>query len=212
MNVTDLIILYLACGSPFGVYQITKRTRGGLGVDWLRVIFSFLVWPAYAIALATRRIFNSRERADTERRNRIEDIRVDLERLAFKGESIQMLFEFRDIFYRSTGLAQAVNVASVKSAYEIFEICGHPNKSLASRCLARRNREQLIFHTRKAESEFVELISRVSAFGDEDGEIAACALELAGELDSITVRDQILELPLQGSRPTPSREVVRRSV
>jgi len=179
MNVTDLIInliiIYLACGSPFAVFQVTKRDK----VDWLGVVSSFLFWPAYAVKLLGERIFSNEARIKSELRNRLEDLRLDIESVVFKGESISLLFEFREIYARFTGLSEAADAAQDKSRAEIFEISGHQNKSLASRCLARRNAGRLAFHRTIAREDFVELISRLTASIPNGNELEHLSVELA---------------------------------
>ncbi|MEQ1606864.1 MAG: hypothetical protein ABL999_18530 [Pyrinomonadaceae bacterium] len=183
MNITDLVIIYLACGSPFAVFQATNRQKGRAGVNWTRVFTSFLLWPVFAISLLVNKIFPNEASRKVEFQNRIEDLRLDFEQVAFTGESISSLFEFRETFYRFVGLSEAVDeVQSGKANAEIFEISGHNNRSLASRCLARKNVNRLSFHRSAAREEFVGLISQLTETGADRIEIASLALELADHL------------------------------
>lgn len=183
MNVTDLIIIYLACGSPFGVYQITKRQPARSGAEWLKVVLSFIFWPAIAVALLVGKIFPNEVLRKAEFQNHIEDLRLDFEQAAFAGESISSLFEFRETFYRFVGLSEAADeIQTGRSSAEIFEVSGHNNKSLATRCLARKNTRKLSYHRSAAREEFVGLISRLTATGEHRIEITGLALELADHL------------------------------
>ncbi len=199
MNATDLIIIYLACGSPFAVFQATTREKGRSGVNWARVMMSFLFWPVFAITLLAGKIFPNEARSKAEFQNRLEGLRLDFEQVAFAGESISSLFEFRETFYRFVGLSEAADeVQSGRSTAEIFEISGHKNKSLATRCLARRNTNRLSIHRAAARDEFVDLISRLTVTASSRIEITSLALELADHL-----HDQIAADAFQASVSVP---------
>jgi len=202
MNVTDLIIIYLACGSPFGLHPITKRKPAPSGIDWVSVISSFVLWPLFAAALIAKQIFPNAERAEAEIHNRTEEIRLDIERLAFSGQPISSLFEFREVFYRFVGLSVASNAVSKRSPDEIFEISGHANKSLASRCLARRNSKRLAFHQERVSSEFADLISQISALSPVAEEIVGLAVGLTDDLGDISAKQRISDLPIGAPNAT----------
>ena len=201
MNITDLIIIYLACGSPFGVYQITMRQPDRSGVEVLKIVSSFLFWPLYLGDLLIGRIFNSRERADEDRHFRIEEIRQEIECLAFSGESISRLFEFREIFYRFTGLSEAVNATIGRSTNEIFVVTGHDNNSLGSRCLDRRNAKRLAFHQVIARNEFIDLLSQLAIEAAVRADLVALSTTLAEDLQDPEQKAHITSLLLGQPKP-----------
>jgi hypothetical protein len=208
MNVTDLIVIYLACGSPFGVYQITRRRPGRSGINWVRVVSSFVLWPAYAAALLAGRFLPNTARGEAKRHSITEDIRFDIEQLVFPEASISSLFEFREIFYRYAGLSEAADVSStVTASIEIFEISGHSNKGLASRCLTRRNGERLAFHRVSARNEFVDLLFRLTDAATNRDEVVGLALKLA---DNLQDRDLCFDLTALLSIP-PTSNSARKS-
>lgn len=195
MNVSDIIIIYLACGSPFGVYQITKRKRSSSGVDWHHVAVAFIFWPVAAAALLVTKIFPGDATHNVEFQNRLEDLRLDFEQTAFLGESVSSLFEFRETFERFAGLSvAATDVRIGKSSAEIFEISGHNNKSLATRCLARRNISRLAVHRCSAREDFVKLIFRITATASNRIELISLASELADHLNDEIAADAFQEL------------------
>ncbi len=179
MNVTDLIIIYLACGSPFAVFRLTQTNR----VDWPSVILAFMLWPVYAVMLLGLVFFSNEARKKADLRNRLETLRLAIESSAFQGESISSLFEFREVYSRFTGLSVAADAAPSRSYAEIFEISGHPNQTLASRCLARRNAGKLAFHRSLARHEFVTRIEQLHATESNHHELERLAVELAETLE-----------------------------
>ncbi|MBK6590457.1 MAG: hypothetical protein IPG22_19415 [Acidobacteria bacterium] len=191
MKLIDLIIIYLACGSPFAVFQATNRQTGQAGVNWTRVLTSFLLWPAAAISLLISKFFSNETRRRAELQDSLEGLRLEFEQLVFSGESITLLFEFRETFYRFIGLSEAADeVQYGKANAEIFEISDHNNKLLASRCLARKNMRRLADHRSAAREEFVGLISRLAGIRPDCLEIVSLALELADHLHDQIAADE----------------------
>src|SRR5258706_12375398 len=109
MNLNDLIIIYLACGAPFGVYQITKRQQDRSTKSWIVILASLLFWPVFVVALLVDRFVFDGHRAEAATNARIESIRTEIERVAFSAGATALLFEFREAFYRFTGRFQAAN-------------------------------------------------------------------------------------------------------
>ena len=198
MNAVDLIIIYLACGSPFGVYRATSQWP----IDWLNVLLGFLFWPAFAALLIADRLFSKKARARAEFQLRLEDIRLALENTAFSGESIAGLFDFRETFYRYVGLSDAAITTdqSVSNA-EIFDVTGHPNNPLASACLARRNSARLSAHRAAASEEFVRSISRLAATTASSIQIRNLALALADHLGDGETASLIREAGVAAIKP-----------
>ena len=199
MNVTDLIIIYLACGSPFGVYQITKRQDEQPTTKWLVVLASFLLWPGFTAAIIIDRVVSKND--GTEKVSRIEHFRTGIERAAFDGGATSSLFEFREVFYRFTGLIEAANSGQTnRMTNELFEVSGHANKSLASKCLVRRNREKLVYHQTQARNEFVDIIAEMANNESRREEITSIALELTAYLKDDTATSDLNALLSQPSK------------
>lgn len=160
MELADLIVIYLACGSPFCVYQITKSEKAASARDRTGVVLSFLFWPVFLIYLLANRLAPGAGNDDAADRTRIEFLRGEIEQAAFLDRTTASLFEFREVFYRYAGLVEAARTEqAVVTRGEIFEISGHRNADLASRCMARRNRERLSFHATRTRNEFVTMIA-----------------------------------------------------
>ncbi|MEO6655575.1 MAG: hypothetical protein ABIO36_05790 [Pyrinomonadaceae bacterium] len=200
MSVIDLMIIYLACGSPFGVYQITKSQNDHGSRDWLVIIASFLLWPGFAASLLIDRLVSKNE--GDEEGSGIEHFRTEIERLGFSGESASSVFEFREVFYRFTGLIEAANSKQPnRSANELFEVSGHVNKTLASNCLGRRNREKLVYHQTQARNEFVDIIAEMANDEARREEITVIALELTDYLNDDAATSDLTALLARPAKP-----------
>ncbi len=182
MNLWDFVIIYLACGSPFAVYQVTKEDSRAASPIYIQLILSFLFWPVYAIGMMIRQVFVSQFAVESERHSRVENIRADIERIAFSDSAISALFDFRETFYRFTGLIEAAAVPPSKNYNrELFKISGHPNRSIASRCHERINRARLLHHRETALYEFATLIATLSKRSDDPERLIDLAIDLTNE-------------------------------
>jgi hypothetical protein len=188
MTVLNLLIIYLACGSPFGVYQLTKDNGTGTSADRLLVIASFLLWPIFLFILIYERLG---PRIVTSK-DRIESIRSEIENLAFGSGSTGSLFEFREVFYRYAGLVEAAEANHDRFSAELFEISQHDKTAIASKCLSRRNRAKVEFHKTIARNEFVDLISGLISL--DSREVLSLAIDLASELNDSTAIEELRSL------------------
>jgi hypothetical protein len=203
VNLSELLIIYLACGSPFGVYQFTRSQLPLSLAGWARIISSFLFWPGFAIMWLAARL-TSRHSKEGDAGSPVEQIRSKIEDIAFSEGTTSSLFEFREVFYRFTGLFEAAYAAMPKrSSSEIFEISGHPDNQLASRCIVRRNRERLLFHQVCARNEFVDVLAGAAAFGQSDDAIIRLGIELAEHLGDGDAVADLAALARKGARPKP---------
>lgn len=205
MKLTDLIIIYLACGSPFGVYQITKRQPAG-STRWAVIVSSFLFWPIFAVTLLVDLFVSQDARVKALAHSQIEHIRSEVESIAFSDATIVSVFEFREVFYRFAGLLEAAREQEGPKTNELFEISGHGDKSLASRCLARRNRERLAFHQMQVRNEFVDLISEIAGIEHERDEIIGLALQLVDQLGDEEAKADLTALLPGQTQPKPAQK------
>ncbi len=168
MTYVDLLIVYLACGSPFAVFEATTRENGPRWRRFARVIFSLFFWPQLALILVNDRISS----AFSSRRDlkELEELRKSIEARLFPDGSSSSVFEFRDSFYRFAGLEQASLEKPSKTSFEIFKVSGHPHALLASRILARTNIRKIKEHKTRAKDELAAVLSR-NALADRDPEL-----------------------------------------
>src|SRR5438309_1949702 len=160
MNVTDLIIIYFACGSPLGVYYFTCHKDDLSLRAVLGMLIRFLIWPLSALPLIRNRFFSSNPPAEASLDRKTGYIRAELENIAFSESDASSIFEFREVISRFVALTtQAKIIPAEKRGNEVFAVSGHKNATLAAACLARRNRERILFHQTQARNDFVEVIS-----------------------------------------------------
>ncbi len=207
MSVADFLIIYLACGSPFGVYQITRNDfhRSG-AIRLLTVTCSFLFWPIFGIGLLVGHFTGSKTRSARESARGVLEVRREMENVFYAGGLTSSLFAFREVFDRFTGLSQASGeIAGNSAIHEIFEITKHPNKVLASRCLSRRNRSKLIFHQARSWKDMSDLMSF-----ETSPEMLSFAAKLNAELGSRHNLSNGFQLPASSIPDSePSVEIIR---
>lgn len=167
MNLTDFIIIYLACGTPFGMYHFIDRRKSDS--HWLKSLFTVFVWIPYAIWLLRQKFtgrFSSRNLRELESFTLeieavLEKTKKELERILVKDIKVFSAFEFRETIERYIGLTIASRIENQKPTdkeKDLFQISGSDNKILAAKCLHRRNLKLLNFHHSLARKDFLKFI------------------------------------------------------
>jgi hypothetical protein len=194
MSIFDTLIIYLACGSPFGVYQMTQRDRSA-AASWANAMAAFTLWPFFLTTMALRRISHAGTGVDI-----VEAIRTDIEAAAFGDGAASGLFDFREIYNRYAGLAEAcgTNGGTPKSA-ALVELAGR-NIDVAAQCLSRRDRAKLEFHHTIARNEFIEMIAAMKAA--DHNLIVKLALQLCEHLNDDDASSEIKAMTYD---PAPRR-------
>ncbi len=197
MQLTELLIIYLACGSPFGVFKIsqcgTPRTMGDAAVIFLH----FVIWPVFAAASFRNWLLSNSDSAETDLDTEVRDIRDKIERIAYIDRSPSAIFEFREVFSRYTGLTIALNFSeNTRSPHPLFEVDERQDIRVASACIDRRDRQRLSFHQVQARNDLVDIISLLAISYPSDSELIRLGLKLADLLhDPETVNDLKMYLP-----------------
>jgi hypothetical protein len=172
MNLTDLIIIYLACGAPFGVYYfLQNRENLNSAQLWLKTVLVILFWFLFIYVFfhkyVTKKLHDLKfvEINQTDSRKRL---KIDALEKTFSGYLLQneveiSLFEFREIFERYVGLTLALpeNIEIVPDENEFFLITKHNNATLGQICLQRRNRLRLQSHQIKAREELLNVFAKM---------------------------------------------------
>lgn len=183
----NLIIIYFACGSPIGVYRITRSAHLRSPRQAAAVGAYFVLWPIFAPAVLRRSLFH-----DTNIEKAMAIFRSVMEKIAFSGSPTMSVFEFREVFARYTGLTLELNRGGrTDPSTDLLRIAGHRNIALASACMNRRNRTRLSFHQIQARNEFVDLISDLPLSHENRKELAELSLQLAVLLNDKELAYQI---------------------
>ncbi len=196
-------VIYFAFGSPIGVCQLTPGCTVRSPRSAMAIAARFILWPIFAVALCKNWLSANENAPDIERQ--IANIRRKIEFLAFTDNPTILVFEFREIFNRFTGLSIALKKgnASSQPKQELFKVGKHGNIALASACLDRRNRRRLAFHQKQARAEFDYLIVALARSQPNGYEITAIASQLvqvlngkpAGRNASVNERARQLHAP-----------------
>lgn len=208
MKLIDLLIIYFACGAPFGVYQFTN-VRTSLDAKVLTQIFWHIgFWPVFA-AMALRKWFSSgRHLTESLVDRRTQFIRSEIEYLVFADESVSIILDFRELLFRYAGLSRAANmVVPVNSFGELSSIGNTESKVLPSVCLARTNRRKLMFHQAIARNEFTDVMSELTIAHEYRTEILELAIDLANCIDDNVAVENLRSLISEARKP----EILRPS-
>lgn len=184
MKLTDLLIIYFACGAPFGVYQVTTAQNAVDIKTALQIALRIIGWPVFAILILIEWFSDGSNVADVNVHCRIDEIRLEIEGLVFENDAVSSIFDFREILNRYVGLSQAATAGiSSNAANELLDLSGSEHKDLAAACLARKNQRRLSFQHSLVRNEFVDMISEFAEGGEKRVRIVALAVELADRVN-----------------------------
>ncbi len=161
MNYLDLLIIYLACGSPFGVYYYfnNRQYRSNTLIKSLTVTF---VWIPYSLKLLHTKITDKLNNIDdSDATVRLFVLQKNFENVLPSNESEISLFEFREIIERYkelTLISLENNGTPAKHEKEIYRIYDKQNVELSAICLNRRNHNRLLIHQIQARKDFLKTI------------------------------------------------------
>lgn len=168
MNLTDFIIIYLACGTPLGVYHFIDNRKSDS--HWLKSLLTIFVWIPYALRLLRKRLNrhlfflkaeDGNKRLSLENEALLEKSQKELENLLIKNIKDFSTFEFRETIERYVGLTSAArpeNKKPTEKEKNLFHIAGSDDRKLAAKCLHRRNLKLLGFHQRLARKDFLNFV------------------------------------------------------
>jgi hypothetical protein len=194
MNISDILIIYLALGAPVGVYKFLQSRDLATGRRTFRSILAWLFWIPTAMRLVYRSVTNAYSRpgfvsqrgldssdpALTELR---ENIRLELTRVD-RGTFPPHLV--REVLERYIGLSRASNAELPQiddGSSDLFVAAGRSEEKLATICLMRRNQRRIERHHIKARRSFLELFERAVTQDAPHTETAVrMGLELASQL------------------------------
>ncbi len=175
MNLTDLIIVYLSCGAPFGVHFYLKKRATGIRKNlWLKTLLAFVFWLPL-VFLLIRKIKNAKWFAVSNLNKkfsgeprfaaRLSAIQKKLEKFLLESDARISLFEFRQTLERYANLTILLNNEAETPTgreKEIFRAAKITDVEIAAVCLHRRNRKRLAFHQTEARKDFLQTIELLS--------------------------------------------------
>lgn len=180
MNLNDFLIIYLACGAPFGVYYFfDNRTSPNVSFLFLKSFLIFLFWMPFALRMLLKNTklfknnFDRISQTDSDIFNKIFPVQKEIEKVLIKSDLKLSIYEFREVAERYIGLTIAKQNAECittneNTESEIFKIAENENTKISSICFNRRNRKLLFFHQKNARQDFLDIISKIlSASADK---------------------------------------------
>ncbi len=183
MTLAEIIIIYLACGAPFGVQYLLDSNHRPVLHTIAGVISRFIIWPVGA-AIMLASLFKAAPRLDLGGNNFNGDalarVRSRFESQIMSSNRSASVFEFRDAFLRYTGLAESAGEVDIAPGLsEVFRMTGHPDQNLAALSLQRKNIAKLEYHRERSRNEFSRTIESLVSITDNSDEIIMLAVETA---------------------------------
>lgn len=213
MNFYDFIIIYLACGAPFGVFYFVNQRKRESHV-LIRTFLITLFWFPFAFRLLQKVISKKSPSAPLSKKEILRDEEInatkkDLERIFLKHDVRISIFELREVFDRYIGLTMAAESQEITTPENslIFKVAGNQNAELASTCYQRRNRKLLSFHQTLAGQDFFKLISEFVARFPDAAQIESISLKLVKVLDDETTEKSLRKLFRDGKQSAKNATV-----
>jgi hypothetical protein len=205
MNISDLIVIYLAFGAPFAVYKYLQSRTTSRGRKLVFSVATLIFWIPAAAKIAYRHLTNayykpafvSQEILDS-RDFRLDELRESL-RTGFTSNGMGLgMHDLREVIDRYTGLSQLVadeGEHSINGYASLFEAAGRTDSRTGSACLIRRNRLRVRRHHTQAREHFVSLFEQIC--GPDERVVLNDGIELArhlGDRETASKIEQLLEL------------------
>ncbi|HYJ90706.1 MAG TPA: hypothetical protein VEV84_05310 [Pyrinomonadaceae bacterium] len=169
MLILDLLIIYLACGSPFAVSRLLKEETYYSLPDVLSSVAVMFYWP-FLIPQIIKRVYRQRSNiyssTEDDVDSRVNELQEKLEQewcAAFTSERLNV---FRDTLLRYIRISLELNVdpASDDNS-ELLIVAGHTDADVGDACLERRNRKKLELHQTSSRIELIEAIDSLISAG-----------------------------------------------
>jgi hypothetical protein len=190
MNFTEIIIVYLALGSPFGVYYYLQNR------SIIKAICVLLLWIPFAFTLLQGKVTNLLTKDEfVENFKSVSVYKKQIEQYLSKNLPQFSIFEIREVLERYIGLTLSQQESNEigKNETEVFQIAESKNIKLGGICLHRRNQTKLNYHQTLARRDFLKLINECVNFADRN-KIYDCAMQIATILDDIETEKAIKNL------------------
>lgn len=207
MNPIDFIIIYLACGAPFGVYfYLQNHSVKESNALWIKTVSAFVFWIPFALFIIRKSQiikslinpdFNKISSGEIEIEKSLRSIQKTIEKILLESSSGISLFEFRQTIERYAGLTlllQSDEATISEREKEIFRVAQRKNIETAALCLQRRNRKRLAFHQTKARQDFLQLIECLFETVSDTIEFENTVSEFVNLLSDLTAQKSVAKL------------------
>ena len=212
MNFNDFLIIYLACGAPFGVYYFfDKRKLVTTKQLLLFSLLTFIFWVPFAVLLVAKKKtfrnnlevftddFENSSFLDVEIEKKLFSIQKHFEKILLQSNLTISIYEFREIAERYIGLTFAKQNAenstkSVNNENEIFIISDSSNPEISSICLNRRNRSRLSYHQKNARRDFFDVLSKFLSSETDKKNLGILSIEFVTLLADSEAKNMLLEM------------------
>jgi hypothetical protein len=172
MTILEIIIIYLACGSPFAVGQLLRNERYFELQNVLSSVGSLFGWPLLVPKIA-RRIFTRRAQTKDyspdgdDPDSRLAQIKKTLEKewCSVFGET--KVIPFRNDLELYINISMALLHAEQTSSpeFELLDISDHTDNKVGNACLSRRNKQKLEVHRTASRNALVDAIFQLHEAG-----------------------------------------------
>lgn len=202
MNISDFIVIYLACGAPFAVYFfLQNRKKFAADILWLKSLLTVFVWIPYAFRLlhdfttTKSRLRQLKTTASLDEKLR----RMEKSFLEFRAESPGAIsaFELREVLerYRGLTLAERSGESSPGAAErEFFRVSLRSNHELGAKCLRRRAARRLAAHQAAARRDFLRTIADLFVSVRDPEDFINLTLRFVETLDDSEARQSLPEI------------------
>ena len=215
MNLLDIIIIYLTCGAPFGVYFFhQQRDDSNSPKLWINSLLATLFWFLYAFRLlhsvVTKRFLNHQFAEKKLSDSLVSEIEKKFSQILLEEKVDVELFDFRETFERYLGLTREISSEANKVDAELFQITNHENKKLATKLLNRRNRSRLNAHQILARKDFLRMIEKIDSSIFEKEKVRTLAIDfvkLINDVEALAELHKIFQNPPQSYHGFPVNEM-----
>lgn len=217
MNLSEILIVYLACGAPFGVhFFLQNRREKDFSTIFLKSFLTVFVWIPYALRLLhssiTKKLiikdFVKLSRTDAMRMKNLDALQREIWQYAATQNPEISVFEFREVFERYIGLTLALKDSAAETPdSELLNTANHPNRILGAKCLLRRNRLRLEFHQTLASRDFLRLLSAMREKDSEKLRIPASEfVKILEDAETLQAVESLFVVSPQRNRLTAVKE------
>lgn len=205
MTIVDILIIYLAFGSPLAVYRYLETRGAGTFQRIAQAALALLFWIPSVVRIGYRHLSNADFIEGFVSRNNLDsfgkrlagicdELTVELMGL---GRDVP-LYDVREVLERYVGLSVVQDSGIERGndeSNDLFDAAAHSNRALAAACLMRRNRRRLQRHHTRARQDYLSLFENLPSSGvGTSPRLLRIGIDLAGRLDDHEAIEALITL------------------